>query len=110
MCNLLEQGLLATEPFVVQLYACLCRHSGGVCDLLEQGLTPESAARTTHALGFLARELASGRLDSNAETPSVQSTQPGILFSHAFNFGGYVFAIRCTLKCAVPPQAAESDT
>ena len=56
---------------------CVSRYPGDVIDLLERGLTPEAAARTANALGFLARELITGRLEGDSADSSLQSPQPG---------------------------------
>ena len=48
-------------------------------ELLEQGLTPQSARRAGDALALISMELVSGRRPSGLLPPDVSSMQPGLL-------------------------------
>ena len=48
-------------------------------ELLEQGMTPQSARRTGDALALICTELATGRQQSGLTPPNSASRQPGLL-------------------------------
>ena len=77
--------MMSFDKLLLQLAQCMklicmyvSRYRGDVCDLLERGLTSESASHIANALKFIARELTAGRLDSNSVDSSLQSLQPGV--------------------------------